>query len=53
MSHENVETLRGIYGEWGRGRFRAGSELFDPWVVLVLRPEFPDAGAHLGPEEIR
>jgi ketosteroid isomerase-like protein len=53
MSLENVEALRRVYGEWGRGRFRAGSELYDPWVVLVLRPQFPDAGAYLGPEGIR
>jgi ketosteroid isomerase-like protein len=53
MSQDNVEALRRVYAEWGRGRFQAGAELFDPWVVLVLRPEFPDAGAYLGPEEIR
>ena len=53
MSEENVEVVRRIYAYWGRGRFRAGTELFDPWVVLVLRPEFPDAGAYLGPEGIR
>jgi ketosteroid isomerase-like protein len=53
MSQDNVEALRRVYAEWARGRFRAGSELFDPWVVLVLRPEFPDAGAYLGPEGIR
>jgi len=53
MSQANIEALRRIYGEWARGRFQAGSELFDPWVVLVLRPEFPDAGAYLGPDEIR
>jgi ketosteroid isomerase-like protein len=50
---ENVQKLRRIYREWGRGQFQAGSELFDPWVVLVLRPEFPDVGAYLGPDEIR
>ncbi len=53
MPQENVEIVRRIYGEWGRGRFQAGSELFDPWVLLVLRPEFPDAGTYLGSEEIR
>jgi ketosteroid isomerase-like protein len=52
MSGENVEIVRRIYGEWARGQFQAGSELFDPWVLLVLRPEFPDAGAYLGVEEI-
>ena len=53
MSQENVQALRRVYEEWARGRFRAGSELFDQWVVLVLRPEFPDAGAYVGPEGIR
>ena len=53
MSEENVEAVRRIYADWGRGRFQAGTELFDPWVVLVLRPEFPDTGAYLGPGEIR
>jgi ketosteroid isomerase-like protein len=52
MSQENVETLRQIYERWGRGDFRAGTELYDPNVLLVLRPEFPDAGVYRGPEEI-
>ena len=52
MSQENVDVVRRVYERWGRGDFRAGTELFDPWVVLVLRKEFPDAGAYLGPEEI-
>lgn len=47
-----MEIVRQIYDRWARGDFRAGSELFDPWVVLVLRREFPDAGAYLGPEQI-
>lgn len=50
---ENVEIVRGIYERWARGEFRAGTELFDPWVVLVLRREFPDAGGYLGLEGIR
>ena len=55
MSEEekNAEIVRGIYEGWRRGDFRAGTEFFDPWVVLVLRPDFPDAGAYLGREEIR
>jgi ketosteroid isomerase-like protein len=28
MSEENVETLRAVYGEWARGNFNAGSDLF-------------------------
>jgi ketosteroid isomerase-like protein len=53
MSRENVETVRRIYERWGRGDFRAGAELYDRYVLLVLRPEFPDAGAYCGPDEIR
>jgi ketosteroid isomerase-like protein len=53
MSQENVDAVRRIYERWGQGRFDAGSELYDPWVVLVLRGDFPDAGAYLGPEGIR
>jgi ketosteroid isomerase-like protein len=53
MSQENVETVRRIYEDWGRGEFEAGTELYDPHVLLVLRPEFPDSGAYCGPHEIR
>jgi ketosteroid isomerase-like protein len=52
MSREKVEVMRRIFDDWGRSNFRAGVELFDPHVLLVLRPEFPDAGVYLGPEEI-
>ena len=53
MSRENLETVRRIYDAWGRGDFRAGTELYDREILLVLRPEFPEAGAYHGPEEIR
>jgi ketosteroid isomerase-like protein len=52
VSRSHVETVREIYERWGRGDFRAGTELFDPYVLLVLRPEFPDARAYCGPAEI-
>jgi ketosteroid isomerase-like protein len=53
MSQQNVEIVRGIYERWGRGDFRAGVELYDPFILFVLRPEFPDAGAYCGRDEIR
>jgi ketosteroid isomerase-like protein len=53
-SRENVELVRQVYEQWGRGNFRAGAELYDPNVLLVLRPEFGPAasGRYCGPEEI-
>jgi ketosteroid isomerase-like protein len=53
VSAANVETLRRIYQRWERGDFSAGVELYDPHVVLVLRPEFPEAGPHYGRDAIR
>jgi ketosteroid isomerase-like protein len=52
MSQEKVEVMRRIFDDWGRGNFRPAAELFDPHVVLVLRPEFPEAGVYVGPDEI-
>jgi ketosteroid isomerase-like protein len=53
VSKDNVEALRRIYEAWGRGEFSEGAELYDPHVVLVLRPEFPEAGPHYGRKAIR
>jgi uncharacterized protein len=48
-----VEVVRGIYGQWARGNFRAGTDRYDPHVVLVLRDDFPDAGVYVGRDEVR
>jgi ketosteroid isomerase-like protein len=48
-----VEVVRGIYAEWARGNFRAGTDLYDPHVVLILGEEFPDAGVYVGRDELR
>ena len=53
MSEQNVEIVRAILDEWGRGNFRAGTERFDADTTLVLRSDFPEAGGHHGPEGIR
>jgi ketosteroid isomerase-like protein len=52
VSETNLEAVRRIYESWGRGDFTVGSELYDPHVVLVLRPEFPESGPHYGREAI-
>jgi ketosteroid isomerase-like protein len=48
-----LDVVRGIYERWGRGDFSAGTELYDPHVLLVLRTGFPEAGAYRGLDAIR
>ena len=52
MARANGETVRGVYERWAEGDFTAGTELFDPLILFVMRPEFPEAGAYLGPERV-
>ncbi len=52
MSQERVEIVRAVYEQWSEGDFRASADLLDPHVVLVLGPEFPDAGMHSGVEAV-
>jgi ketosteroid isomerase-like protein len=52
MSDAHVDVLREIYREWAGGNFRAGPDLYDPHVVLVLGTEFPDSGEYHGREGI-
>jgi ketosteroid isomerase-like protein len=51
MSTDHVETLRRLYERWARGDF-GGTEIYDEHVVLVLRHDFPEAGAHHGRDGI-
>ena len=48
MSQQNIEVIQAVYGRWGKGDFRADLDLFDPHVLFVLGPGFPDAGTYLG-----
>jgi ketosteroid isomerase-like protein len=52
MSQENVEAVRAVYERWSGGDFEASLDLLDPLALLVLRPEFPEAGTYLGVERI-
>ena len=52
MSQENVEIVRAVYERWSEGDLRLSVDLFDPHVVFVLQPEFPDAGVYSGVEAI-
>jgi hypothetical protein len=48
MSEENVEIVRAVYERCSEGDFRASADLLDQHVLVVLRPEFPEAGPYLG-----
>jgi ketosteroid isomerase-like protein len=53
MSEENVEVVRRIYEGWAKGDFRTGVELYDPHILLVQGPGFPEIGAYVGPKGVR
>ena len=53
MSQENVNTVRAVYEEWGKGNFRAGVDLYDPLVLFVAHPNMPEAGHYLGIDDIQ
>jgi ketosteroid isomerase-like protein len=52
MSDERVETVRAIYEAWGKGDFRAGTELYDPEILLVQDEGFPERGSYVGMEGV-
>jgi ketosteroid isomerase-like protein len=52
MSQANVEAIRAVYERFSEGDFRASLDVVDPLVLLVIGPEFPDAGTYLGLERL-
>jgi uncharacterized protein len=51
MSEENVEALRRVYEEWGRGNWRPRFQIYDPEMEWGWSEEFPDlAGVYRDPE---
>ena len=53
MSEQNVAAVRRVYDRWAHGDFTASMDLLAPAAVLVIGPEFPDAGTYGGIEGIR
>jgi ketosteroid isomerase-like protein len=51
MAADTVSIVRSVYERWSEGDFRT-QDVFDPNVVFVMRPEFPDAGVYLGVERV-
>ena len=52
MSETNLELVRAAYDRWAEGDFHAGPDLYDPQVVFIQRPEFPESGTYIGPQAI-
>ncbi len=53
MSQENVEIVRRIFEGWATGDFGVGVAAFDPQVMIVVPPGFPEPGVYVGAEGIR
>ena len=52
MRRDRVETVRRIYEGWAKGDFRAGTELYDPEILLVQGEGFPERGSYVGMEGV-
>jgi hypothetical protein len=52
MSAANVEIVRSAFDAWNRGDPEAAVELLDPGIEWRLPPNFPDADAWHGRDEV-
>ncbi len=52
MSLENADFVKGVYGEWSKGNFAAGTPAYDENILLVVRPEFADPGVFTGVDAV-
>ena len=50
---DKAAAVRQVYEEWGRGNYRAGFELYDPEMTLVVHNPIPDAGTYPGLEGLQ
>ena len=48
---DKLEIVRSVYERWAQGDFRT-ADVFDPHVILVMRPQFPDAGVYVGTDGV-
>ena len=48
MSQENLEAVRAVYEQWGRGNLGAGTDLYDRLVLYVPLADFPAAAYYVG-----
>jgi uncharacterized protein len=53
VSEENVEALRPVYEEWGRGNWRSRFQVYDPEMEWGWSDEFPGLGGVQRDPELR
>ena len=52
MSDDNIDALRSVYAEWGRGNWRPKFDMYHPDMEWGWSPEFPGlAGVYKDPDE--
>jgi ketosteroid isomerase-like protein len=51
MAQEHVEIVRRVYERWEEGDFRE-RDVFDPLIVFIMGPGFPEAGIYLGTDRV-
>jgi ketosteroid isomerase-like protein len=48
-----LEKVRAVLARWGEGDFGSPVDIFDPEIVFVMSPGFPDEGAYYGLEAVQ
>jgi ketosteroid isomerase-like protein len=52
MQPRAIDVLKRVYERWAVGDFASMVDAYDPEVVFVMRPQFPDAGTYRGVERV-
>jgi ketosteroid isomerase-like protein len=50
---DRVAAIREVYGEWERGNYGAGLELYEPGMTLEVHSSIPEAGIYDGREGLQ
>ena len=50
---DRLAAIRDVYREWEPGNYRAGLELYDPGMTLVVHNPIPEAGVYDGLEGLQ
>jgi hypothetical protein len=50
---DRVAAIREVYGEWERGNYGAGLELYEPGMTLEVHSSIPEAGIYDGLEGLQ